>query len=209
MYFSISLTPSSFFEQIKRIASPDYIPVEADVLRAREPSKSSIKDTMLTRGALTIKFTEVIESSHFMKYIHCFENVTSIMFVVNLADYDQTILEPNLQNRMMESLVLFESLVNSRWFMRTSIILLLNNAIKFKEKLPRSPLGYYFPDYAGGNNSDRAMKYILWRFNRVNRAGLKLYPHITNSTDTSTVALVFNAVKESILQNALQDVIKD
>lgn len=30
------------------------------------------------------------------------------------------------QNRMAESLVLFESVINSRWFVRTSIILFLN-----------------------------------------------------------------------------------
>lgn len=80
------------------------------------------------------------------------------------------------QNRMMESLVLFDSVVNSRWFMRTSIILFLNKVDLFKEKLERSPLGNYFPDYSGGNDVNRAAKYLLWRFNQVNRAHLNLYP---------------------------------
>src|SRR4051794_27105646 len=53
------------------------------------------------------------------------------------------------QNRMMESLVLFDSVVNSRWFMRTSIILFLNKVDLFKQKLSRSPLSNYFPDYSG------------------------------------------------------------
>src|SRR5690242_8523480 len=81
-----------------------------------------------------------------------------------------------LQNRMMESLLLFDSVVNSRWFMRTSIILFLNKVDLFKEKLGRSPLGNYFPDYSGGNDVNRAAKYLLWRFNQVNRAQLNLYP---------------------------------
>ena len=80
------------------------------------------------------------------------------------------------QNRMMESLVLFDSVVNSRWFMRTSIILFLNKVDLFKIKLGRSPLGSYFPDYSGGNDVNRAAKYLLWRFNQVNRAHLNLYP---------------------------------
>lgn len=87
----------------------------------------------------------------------------------NVADKD-------LQNRMMESLVLFDSVVNSRWFMRTSIILFLNKVDLFKQKLGRSPLGNYFPDYSGGNDVNRAAKYLLWRFNQVNRAHLNLYP---------------------------------
>ena len=80
------------------------------------------------------------------------------------------------QNRMMESLVLFDSVVNSRWFMRTSIILFLNKVDLFKQKLGRSPLVSYFPDYSGGNDVNRAAKYLLWRFNQVNRAHLNLYP---------------------------------
>ena len=129
------------------------------------------------------------------KWIHCFENVTSIIFCVALSEYDQVLLEessqvnsfprnitlsplltPLLQNRMMESLLLFDSVVNSRWFMRTSIILFLNKVDIFKQKLGRSPLGNYFPDYSGGNDVNKAAKYLLWRFNQVNRAHLNLYP---------------------------------
>lgn len=110
------------------------------------------------------------------KWIHCFENVTSIIFCVALSEYDQVLLEESNQNRMMESLVLFDSVVNSRWFMRTSIILFLNKVDLFKQKLGRSPLGNYFPDYSGGNDVNRAAKYLLWRFNQVNRAHLNLYP---------------------------------
>ena len=41
------------------------------------------------------------------------------------------------QNRMAESLVLFDSVINSRWFLRTSIILFLNKIDVFKNKLPK------------------------------------------------------------------------
>ena len=110
------------------------------------------------------------------KWIHCFENVTSIIFCVALSEYDQVLLEESSQNRMMESLVLFDSVVNSRWFMRTSIILFLNKVDLFKGKLKKSPLQNYFQDYSGGDDVNRAAKYLLWRFNQVNRAHLNLYP---------------------------------
>lgn len=77
---------------------------------------------------------------------------------------------------MMESLLLFDSVVNSRWFMRTSIILFLNKVDIFKQKLSRSPMANYFPDYSGGDDVHKAAKYLLWRFNQVNRAHLHLYP---------------------------------
>ncbi|TAQ88043.1 hypothetical protein B7494_g3633 [Chlorociboria aeruginascens] len=186
-----------FFEEALRIASPDYIPVEMDVLRARTKT-TGIYETRFTMGSLSIHMFDVGgQRSERKKWIHCFENVTSIIFCVALSEYDQ--------NRMMESLVLFDSVVNSRWFMRTSIILFLNKVDLFKQKLGRSPLGNYFPDYSGGNDLNRAAKYLLWRFNQVNRAHLNLYPHLTQATDTSNIRLVFAAVKETILQNALKD----
>ncbi|KAI9778991.1 MAG: Guanine nucleotide-binding protein alpha-2 subunit [Geoglossum umbratile] len=194
-----------FFDEALRIASPDYGPTESDVLRARTKT-TGIYETRFSMGALSIHMFDVGgQRSERKKWIHCFENVTSIIFCVALSEYDQVLLEQSNQNRMMESLVLFDSVVNSRWFVRTSIILFLNKVDLFKQKLARSPLANYFPDYSGGNDVNRAAKYLLWRFNQVNRAHLNLYPHLTQATDTSNIRLVFAAVKETILQNALKD----
>ncbi|KAK3708046.1 Guanine nucleotide-binding protein alpha-2 subunit [Vermiconidia calcicola] len=194
-----------FFDEVKRIAEAEYIPTEADVLRARTKT-TGIYETRFQMGQLSIHMFDVGgQRSERKKWIHCFENVTSIIFCVALSEYDQVLLEESSQNRMMESLVLFHSVVNSRWFMRTSIILFLNKVDLFRAKLAKSPLGNYFPDYSGGNDVNRAAKYLLWRFNQVNRAHLNLYPHLTQATDTSNIRLVFAAVKETILQNALKD----
>ncbi|KAG8966888.1 Guanine nucleotide-binding protein alpha-2 subunit [Tulasnella sp. 419] len=194
-----------FFSEIRRIAQPDYIPNEQDVLRCRAKT-TGITETKFTVDRLTIHMFDVGgQRSERKKWIHCFENVTSIIFCVAISEYDQVLLEESKQNRMDESFVLFDSVVNSRWFMRTSIILFLNKIDVFKAKLPKSPLNKYFPEYTGGNDINKAAKYILWRFSLVNRAKLLMYPHLTQATDTSNIRLVFKAVKETILQNALKD----
>ncbi|CAG9937256.1 unnamed protein product [Clonostachys rosea f. rosea IK726] len=196
-----------FFQEAVRICAPDYLPSEMDVLRARTKT-TGIYETRFQMGQLSIHMFDVGgQRSERKKWIHCFENVTSIIFCVALSEYDQVLLEESSQqqNRMMESLLLFDSVVNSRWFMRTSIILFLNKVDIFKQKLSRSPLGNYFPDYSGGSDVNKAAKYLLWRFNQVNRAHLNLYPHLTQATDTSNIRLVFAAVKETILNNALKD----
>lgn len=175
------------------------------MLRAREKA-SGIRETRITTGLLSIHLFDIGgQRSERKKWIHCFENVQSIIFVVSLACYDEVLLEESSQNRMMESLTFFDSVVNSRWFMRTSVILLFTNTVLFKEKLALSPLANYFPDYNGGNDVNRAAKYILWRFNQVNRARLNLYPHLVEATDTANMRLVFAAVKESLLQSKLSD----
>src|SRR6266850_2467257 len=48
---------------------------------------------------------------------------------------------------MAESLVLFESVINSRWFLRTSIILFLNKIDVFKAKLPKVFQAYLMPPF--------------------------------------------------------------
>ncbi|KAI9310991.1 G protein alpha subunit [Dichotomocladium elegans] len=194
-----------FFENAERIARPDYIPVVQDVLRARSKT-TGIMETRFKMGQLNIHMFDVGgQRSERKKWIHCFEAVTSIIFCVSLSEYDQVLLEETRQNRMMESLVLFESVINSRWFLRTSIILFLNKIDVFKTKLPKIPLSRYFPDYEGGDDINKATKYILWRFGQTNRAKLKIFPHITQATDTSNIRLVFSAVAETILRNALKD----
>ncbi|SCV68539.1 BQ2448_660 [Microbotryum intermedium] len=194
-----------FFDEIKRIGMAGYIPNESDVLHARTKT-TGISETKFKSGQLSIHMFDVGgQRSERKKWIHCFEAVTSIIFCVALSEYDQVLLEENGQNRMNESLVLFESVINSRWFLRTSIILFLNKIDLFKAKVPKIPLEKYFPEYTGGADVNKGAKYILWRFTQLNRARLSIYPHLTQATDTSNIRLVFAAVKETILQNALRD----
>jgi guanine nucleotide-binding protein G(i) subunit alpha len=87
----------SFFDEVSRIASPDYTPTEADVLRARTKT-TGIYETRFSMGQLSIHMFDVGgQRSERKKWIHCFENVTSIIFCVALSEYDQVLLEENSQ----------------------------------------------------------------------------------------------------------------
>ncbi|KAJ3055514.1 Guanine nucleotide-binding protein alpha-2 subunit [Rhizophlyctis rosea] len=167
---------SYFFSEITRIGSTDYTPSEQDILRARVKT-TGIAETRFTMGQLQIHMFDVGgQRSERRKWIHCFEAVTSIIFCVALSEYDQVLLEESTQNRMAESLTLFESVINSRWFLRTSIILFLNKIDLFKDKLIKNPLENYYPEYKGGPDWNKAAKFILWRFTQKNRARLNIYP---------------------------------
>ncbi|RLW01345.1 hypothetical protein DV515_00008210 [Chloebia gouldiae] len=52
-------------------------------------------------------------------------------------------------NRMHESLMLFDSICNNKFFIDTSIILFLNKKDLFAEKIKKSPLTICFPEYTG------------------------------------------------------------
>lgn len=199
---------SYFLSNIDRIClSQDYLPTVMDVLRTRKKT-SGIFDFKFDMGnGLNIHLYDVGgQRSERKKWIHCFDNVQLIIFAVGLSEYDQVLLEENGQNRLEESLLLFESICNSRWFSRTSVVLFLNKIDVFSQKLAYSPLENYFPDYSGGADLNKAVKYILYRFQQVNRSGLKIYPHVTCATDTSNIKLVMGAVKATILENSLKDI---
>lgn len=57
--------------------------------------------------------------------------------------------EDEEMNRMIESMKLFDSICNSKWFVETSIILFLNKKDLFEDKIQRSPLTICFPEYTG------------------------------------------------------------
>lgn len=193
-----------FFKEAHRIGKLNYVPTETDILRSRQKT-AAIVETHFAMGPLLIHMFDVGgQRSERKKWIHCFEGVTSIIFCTAISEYDQVLLEEKNQNRMTESLALFESIVNSRWFLRTSIILFMNKIDVFRNKIPKIPLERYCPEYLGGPDVNKAAKFILLKFMQANRARLNVYPHLTQATDTTNIRLVFAAVKETIMQNALK-----
>jgi len=55
---------------------------------------------------------------------------------------------------MQESLKLFDSICNNKWFTDTSIILFLNKKDLFEEKIKKSPLTICFPEYTGETRNE-------------------------------------------------------
>jgi len=83
------------------------------------------------------------------KWMHCFSDVTAVLFCVALSEYDLKLYEDNATNRMHESLKLFKEICNSKWFVETNMILFLNKSDLFREKIAKVPLGVCFSGYKG------------------------------------------------------------
>ncbi|CAN0403236.1 unnamed protein product, partial [Hapterophycus canaliculatus] len=71
------------------------------------------------------------------KWIHCFDNVTAVIFVAALSEYDQCLFEDASTNRMIEAMDLFNEICNNRFFSESSMILFLNKKDLFAEKIQR------------------------------------------------------------------------
>jgi len=109
-------------------------------------------------------------------------------------------------NRMDEALNLFDEICNSRWFKKTSMILMLNKRDLFAEKIKKKPLTICFKDYKGLNTFEAASTYIQRQFEGRNKSPTKqVYTHITCATDTDNMRHVINAVKDILIRKNLQE----
>jgi GTPase SAR1 family protein len=196
-----------FFENIDRFMEPSYIPTQADVLRVRVRS-TGIEEAEFKFEDVNFRMVDVGgQRSERRKWIHCFDQVTAVIFCVALSEYDQTLREDDSQNRMKESLLLFDEVCNSQWFKNTAFILFLNKVDLFKEKIEKVDLKICFPNYTGGCNFDAASNFIKARFLEQNQSPHVIYTHFTCAINTENIQFVFKCVRETVLKKILNEVI--
>ncbi|KAJ7775587.1 heterotrimeric G-protein alpha subunit, GPA1-like protein [Mycena metata] len=206
--FQLAPDAAYYSNAIDRIAATNYLPTDDDILRCRT-KETGVTETSFTVGELTYKIHHPSGQRSDMrkKWIHCFEDIKALLFCVTLNDYDQMVEEDDRNNRLQQSVAEFDSICNSRWFSKTSIILFLTDIDKFAEKLPRNPLANYFPDYEGGDNYDAACDYMLHRFVSLNQTAAKrqIHAHYVSSTDNQQIKFLLSAIQDILLQMHLRE----
>jgi len=82
-----------YFDTIDRISTSDYSPSDQDVLRSRVKT-TGITETKFQVGDLVYRMFDVGgQRSERKKWIHCFDSVTAIIFLVAISAYDQVLVE--------------------------------------------------------------------------------------------------------------------
>jgi len=203
--FQVPDSASYFFEQVTRIAQPDYSPNYEDILRCRSRTTGIVETEFQIKNDY-FKIMDVGgQRSERKKWIHCFEEVTAVIFVAAINEYDQTLYEDNSTNRIMEALELFDKTCNSKWFGNASIILFLNKRDLFEDKIKKVDLNICFPEYKEGCNYEPAAEFLMNKFKAQNKQlKVKIYGHITCATDTDNVKFTFNSVKKIVINSSLK-----
>ena len=147
------------------------------------------------------------------KWIHCFDNVTAVLFVIGMSEYDQVLAEDGKTNRMEDSLTLFGATVNGVHLRKKPFILFFNKHDLFEEKVKRKSIQCAFPGYRGDPRSvPEASQFIIDKFLEQDNWGTTkdskrpIYPHLVTATNTQLVKFVFTGVAEIILNDILKDV---
>eukprot|EP01100_Stratorugosa_tubuloviscum_P004749 TRINITY_DN219_c1_g3_i2.p1 TRINITY_DN219_c1_g3~~TRINITY_DN219_c1_g3_i2.p1 ORF type:complete len:356 (-),score=168.99 TRINITY_DN219_c1_g3_i2:58-1125(-) len=193
-----------FFSKIDEVRHDTYLPSPDDILRAR------VRTTGITELVFPMKKDQLCrmidvggQRSERRKWIHCFQEVTAVLFFVALSEFDLVLQEAQKVNRMHESAKLFEEVCNCRWFANTNVILFFNKRDLFEQKIQKTPLTVCFPDYKGENNFKDTTEFIKKKFGDLNRNPKRnIYMHLTCATDTEAVRKVYNSVRDIFLGEA-------
>jgi len=195
-----------FFSQIDILSSPDFLPTMQDVFRVRVRTTGIVEMDFVIDNNKFKMFDVGGQRNERKKWIHCFENVTAVLFVGVLSEYDLTLFEDDTMNRFEETLNIFEEICNSQWFSKTSIILFLNKRDVFEEKIKTVPLQLcpILKDYTGEQTFEAGCALIESKFQAKNNNPEKMiYTHVTCATDTKTMKVVLSVVKDIIVRASL------
>lgn len=204
--FQLNDSAAYYFDNIERIAHPDYVPTPQDVLRSRTKTTGIIETEFDVQGTHFRMVDVGGQRSERKKWMYCFQDVTAVIFCVAMSEYDLKLYEDDRTNRMHESLKLFKEIANTKWFLNTAMILFLNKKDIFQEKIKKIDLNVAFPEYNGGCNYENASKYIKNIFVTQSEDPKKqIYTHETCATDTNNISVVFNAVKDIVLNQTLTE----
>eukprot|EP00211_Chloroparvula_japonica_P005724 CAMPEP_0119120118 /NCGR_PEP_ID=MMETSP1310-20130426/1304_1 /TAXON_ID=464262 /ORGANISM="Genus nov. species nov., Strain RCC2339" /LENGTH=359 /DNA_ID=CAMNT_0007109583 /DNA_START=184 /DNA_END=1263 /DNA_ORIENTATION=+ len=205
--FQIPDSAHYFFDNIDRIMKQDFKPSDTDILHCRARTTGINEVTFHVEDAHFRMVDVGGQRSERRKWIHCFQNVTGLIFFVALSEFDQKLYEDETVNRMHESIMLFAEICNCQWFKDAALILFLNKCDLFKEKIAVTDLNVCFPDYDGGCDYDNSIRYIKRKFIGLNQnANKKIFVHVTCATDTDMTKKVFSIVRETLREHALDDV---
>jgi len=137
------------------------------------------------------------------KWLHFFQEVTLVTFVVSLSEYDHT--NEDGTNRMQESLRWLRELIGSPFLYQVSLLVLFSKTDLFEEKIKKVPLSVCFPEYTGGENCEEAKEYIRQRFTEAN-SNKHTYTHLFTqhiSSQSLLPSVIFNAARDCVLAKCL------
>ncbi|KAJ3446141.1 guanine nucleotide-binding protein g(o) subunit alpha [Anaeramoeba flamelloides] len=193
-----------FLDSAERIGKNDYLPTDQDILNCRIPT-TGVNELHIVVDDLPWTVVDVGgQRSERRKWMHQFDGVSLVVYVVALSEYDQQLFEDQTVNRLLESLDLFAKTINNGCFENKNCVVLFNKVDIFKKKIRKVPLTKCFLHYTWENDYQSTCKYIQEKFDKIGRNKKRvIFYHFTCATDTESMRGVFDVVSSTILQNQL------
>eukprot|EP01083_Nonionella_stella_P278324 946471_1 len=159
--YQINDSDSFFFDNVQEFVSKKFLPTTEQVLRTRIRTSSIVEANFDIEG----QNFQVLDvgglRTERQKWIHCFEDVTAVIFVAAISEFDQVLREDRFTNRLRESISVYREIMLSKWFQNTTVMLFLNKIDILKEKLENgADLKVYCEGYEGENTFEEVSEFI-------------------------------------------------
>jgi GTPase SAR1 family protein len=139
------------------------------------------------------------------QWMSYFDLVHGIVFVTDIASFDQTLMEDPTVNRITDALELFKTIVNAPLLLHVSMILLLNKTDLLKKKLLTVSFKTYFPEFTGifigliieeqtASNCIKHFRKLFLLQNHRGNTGASVIPYATCCTDSHSMEKIVNTV---------------
>jgi GTPase SAR1 family protein len=203
--FQLNTSAAYFFNNIARVASPEYLPSEADLMHTRKPTVGLVETSFTLDGVKFVLIDVGGQRNERKKWMGAFSSVTLILFVAAISEYDEVLEEDEKTNRMIETLNLFGQVCNSGWFGETNppMMLFLNKSDLFREKLSRVSLSTLFPEYTGGSDPEAGMEFLEQRFLQEKKANGDVYTHRSVATSSENMNALLSVVTTLVIEQNL------
>ncbi|KAJ3452367.1 g protein alpha i subunit [Anaeramoeba flamelloides] len=204
--FQIPDTAKFFLNKIEEIVEKDYVPTDQDILFCRIPT-TGVNHLTFEQDNTIWKIIDVGgQRSERRKWIHQFENVDLLIYIVALSEYDQKLFENLNVNRLAESLELFTRISNDIYFEKKNCIIFFNKIDLFEEKIKKSDINQCFPDYNGGLDFENGKEFIRQKFiDKAENMKRNIFTHFTCATNTKNIERVIDAVKITAMEYILKE----
>jgi len=198
-------TTDYYMEHVQRFAHEDFMPNIADMLRVKFKTIGIAETNFHVNGAEFLMVDVGGQRSERKKWLCCFNDVSAVIYLVALNEYDMLMEEDDKTNRMEESLKLFQKLSGSQWLRDIPMILFLNKSDVFETKIQTHPLNLCFQDFdefartsTRETDFEKGCDYIKEQYGRIFN-GSRLYSFITCALDTKNCEKVFLAVRDAVM----------
>ncbi|TDL18823.1 G-alpha-domain-containing protein [Rickenella mellea] len=212
--FRLEDSAEFFLSNIERVASPNYVPSDDDVIRSRlrtvgvqehrivfETSRYFDKELLVydVGGARSCRAV----------WPAYFDDVNAIIFLAPVNCFDERLAEDRRVNRLEDSFNLWQTVCKNKLLAKTMLILFLNKCDLLDKKLKSGvKIKDSMPSYGGRPNDARKFtRYLRRKFVELSMQDSpeprKIFLHLTTLTDTESTAITLSEVQDGILKNQL------
>lgn len=218
---------------LQRVTSPDYVPTDDDIIccRLRTTGVTEYALTFPTgmdeecgegsKGGLRSKLPRISFGKEWIMYDvggartnryawqSYFENVNAIIFLAPISCFDERLLEDTRINRLEDSFLLWKSIVSSRFFVKTTMVVFLNKVDILRRKLEEGRMvNKFLPSYGTRENEWKVVvKYLRDKFKEMSRQFSPqprvVYLYSTSVINTKATSQTLKSVRDGILREHL------